>query len=545
MAKLDRVTNVVYNGSVSGETGSFTNNVTYTYKNDATYGESGLVETYTSTVGDASTSYTYAYDSNGNIITVTGNGSVMHYTYDDLGQLIKESPGFGGYIYNYTYDNAGNITKIQVSSTNSVLYPATYVKNFEYSDSAWGDLLVAVNNSSIAYDNIGNPTTYYNGFTFTWEGRRLVGATKGADTYSFTYNEDGLRTSKTKNGVTTNYYYSGSLLVKEESSTQTIVYLYDANGSPVGFKYRTPSCAEDVWDEYFYEKNMFGDIVAVYNASGTKLISYTYDAWGNFTTSYHNGGASTTATNNPYTYRGYYYDSDLELYYLQSRYYDSNTCRFINADEMMSGVNGSLKGFNLYAYCFNNPVMMTDSEGNWPDWFQKKTDSAKNIVTTFIEGATKVNEVATKIINKVDAIITEAKKDVGNTDVDVVYNSTHASYYNEALVIKHSGENISSFAILGIIFLNRNTPEDKYKQTLDHEYGHILQEKELGTGLYFAAVALPSVSCNYIPVLNKYAAEYYYSLPWEYDADMRGGVDRGDYQPWAEKYREKYFDLFR
>lgn len=93
--------------------------------------------------------------------------------------------------------------------------------------------------------------------------------------------------------------------------------------------------------------------------------------------------------------------------------------------------------------------------------------------------------------------------------------------------------------------MNRNTPEDKYKQILDHEYGHILQEKELGTGLYFAAVAPPSVSCNYIPVLNKYPAEYYYSLPWEYDADMRGGVDRGDYQPWAGKYREKYFDLFR
>ena len=289
----------------------------------------------------------------------------MHYTYDDLGQLIKESPGFGGYIYNYTYDNAGNITKIQVSSTNSVLYPATYVKNFEYSDSAWGDLLVAVNNSSIAYDNIGNPTTYYNGFTFTWEGRRLVGATKGADTYSFTYNEDGLRTSKTKNGVTTNYYYSDLLLVKEESSTQTIVYLYDANGSPVGFKYRTPSYAEDVWDEYFYEKNLQGDIVAVYTAAGAKLISYTYDAWGNFTTSYHNGGASTTAAKNPITYRGYYYDSDIGFYYLQSRYYDPATCRFINADGYVSTGQGIL-GYNMFAYCNNNPISYLDYHGTSP-----------------------------------------------------------------------------------------------------------------------------------------------------------------------------------
>ena len=291
----------------------------------------------------------------------------MHYTYDDLGQLIKESPGFGGYIYNYTYDNAGNITKIQVSSTNSVLYPATYVKNFEYSDSAWGDLLVAVDNVQITYDDIGNPTSYYNGFAYQWDGRRLVTAERGYLSYYLSYNNEGLRTSKItsyyrNDDTITNYYYSGSLLVKEESPEYTIVYLYDTNGSPVGFKYRTPSYAEDAWDEYFYEKNLQGDIVAIYNASGTKLISYTYDAWGNFTTSYHNGGASTTATNNPYTYRGYYYDSDLELYYLQSRYYDSNTCRFINADGYVSTGQGIL-GYNMFAYCGNNPVMRVDPNG--------------------------------------------------------------------------------------------------------------------------------------------------------------------------------------
>ena len=101
---------------------------------------------------------------------------------------------------------------------------------------------------------------------------------------------------------------------------------------------------------YYYEKNLQGDVVAVYNSSGTKLISYAYSAWGETTTTYHNGGASTTAINNPYTYRGYYYDKDLGLYYLQSRYYDANICRFINPDKFVSTGQG-LTGYNMFAYC--------------------------------------------------------------------------------------------------------------------------------------------------------------------------------------------------
>ena len=70
--------------------------------------------------------------------------------------------------------------------------------------SPWGDQLTGYNGQEITYDEIGNPLTYYNGshYAFTWYGRRLVGATKGTDTFTFTYNEDGIRTSKTVNGVT-------------------------------------------------------------------------------------------------------------------------------------------------------------------------------------------------------------------------------------------------------------------------------------------------------------------------------------------------------
>ena len=143
-------------------------------------------------------------------------------------------------------------------------------------------------------------------------------------------------------------------------------YIFDANGSPVGFRYRGVDYASGTWDTYGFEKNLQGDIVAVYNVStGTKLISYRYNAWGVCSTTYHNSGSTTTATKNPFKYRGYYYDSNLGLYYLQSRYYDQNTCRFINADGYVSTGQG-LAGYNMFAYCGNNPVMYRDDFGKAP-----------------------------------------------------------------------------------------------------------------------------------------------------------------------------------
>ena len=100
---------------------------------------------------------------------------------------------------------------------------------------------------------------------------------------------------------------------------------------------------------------------------GTKLISYTYDAWGNFTTTYHNGCTSSHHANlNPFRYRGYYYDADTGLYYLQSRYYDPTVGRFLNADVYISTGQGLLD-YNMFAYCGNNPVTGYDPTGCW-DW---------------------------------------------------------------------------------------------------------------------------------------------------------------------------------
>ena len=153
------------------------------------------------------------------------------------------------------------------------------------SDSEWGDLLTGYNGTTITYDEIGNPLSYYNGssYTFTWEGRRLVGAVKGSNIMSFTYDDNGIRTSKTVNGVTHTYYLNGSQIIAEQWSDKLLVYLYDVSGSPIGMMFRKTSYATDQWDVFWFTKNLQGDIESVYNSSGQQVAYYSYtDAWGNY-----------------------------------------------------------------------------------------------------------------------------------------------------------------------------------------------------------------------------------------------------------------------
>ena len=197
--------------------------------------------------------------------------------------------------------------------------------------------------------------------------------------FSFTYNADGIRTSKTVNGVKTTYYLDGNRIIAEETNSNLIIYVYDAQGAPIGFQYHGASYSMGSFDVYWYEKNMQGDITAVYNSYGTKLVSYAYDAYGNFTKTLSSGVSSTSvAAKNPFTYRGYYYDYDLELYYVASRYYDSDTGRWINVDNQIAGVGGEVLGYNMFAYCMNNPVNMSDPSGNWPKWIETATNWVNN-----------------------------------------------------------------------------------------------------------------------------------------------------------------------
>ena len=143
-----------------------------------------------------------------------------------------------------------------------------------------------------------------------------------------------------------------------------IYYVYDENGLPIGLKCRTSAYEAGVFDCFFFEKNLQGDIIGVYNSTGKRIGTYTYDAWGNFNYSFASGNTALETRIvfrlNPFRYRGYYYDVETGYYYLQSRYYNPEWGRFLNADDSLYS---SIFGFNLFAYCDNNPISYVDPYG--------------------------------------------------------------------------------------------------------------------------------------------------------------------------------------
>ena len=125
--------------------------------------------------------------------------------------------------------------------------------------------------------------------------------------------------------------------------------------------YRKSTDAATAAEVYFLASNPQGDITYIYDIDGNRVVTYNYDAWGNIL-SISGTKASTIGRYNPFRYRGYYYDTETGFYYLNSRYYDPSSGRFLNADVYING-NGDLIGFNMFAYCGNNPVMGYDPSG--------------------------------------------------------------------------------------------------------------------------------------------------------------------------------------
>ena len=348
----------------------------YTYHNGAS---ANTTSTLVKTVKNGNNTLEYVYDEVGNITSVKKNGTIIEtYSYDALNQLVSAT--YGGNTYTYAYDNGGNMTEVR---KNGVV-----LNTYTYGDAEWKDLLTVFNGQTISYDDIGNPLNYRNGMSFTWQnGRQLASISQNGNALaSYSYNADGLRTSKTINGVETEYYWLNGTLYAQKTGDEFIYFLYDENGTAYGFIVKNSSGQS----YYYYEFNLQGDIIGIVDEVGTRIVEYTYGAWGDIL-SITGTLADSIGQKNPLRYRGYYYDAETGFYYVSSRYYDPEIGRWINADDIdYLGADGSPLSYNLFAYCMNNPVNRFDVNGNWslPNWAKVAIGAVATVAAVAVTVAT-------------------------------------------------------------------------------------------------------------------------------------------------------------
>lgn len=370
---------------------SLTNSYGYTTNSSGLTGSlpNSLTQKITTVTGEERTvGFGCERDSVGNIISemkMNNNFqiSTKTFAYDLANQLISEEQN--NQKIEYTYDVGGNIKEKHITSP---------VKDETISygyDSQWKDLLVNYNGSAISRDDLGNVTND-SIWNYQWQsGRQLESMENETTNISYKYNIDGLRTYKSvfnaPDDITEyNYIWANKLLVGMEVSDtsglkNTLRFLYEA-GSPIGFilNETTP---------YLYEKNLSGDICGIIDQNGATVASYEYDAWGNELTA---SGDNTILSLNPFTYRGYQFDRETGLYYLQSRYFNPQWCQFINADTNLD-TQTSIIGTNIFAYCDNNPVMGVDPTGCAPANAYSSLERLYMLLSTFLDSSWYSGEI--------------------------------------------------------------------------------------------------------------------------------------------------------
>ena len=257
------------------------------------------------------------------------------------------------------------------------------------------------NGTAITYDAMGNPLSYRDSMRFTWEnGRRLSCINSSSGNIAFRYNADGMRVQKENENYITNYYYdSSNNLTGLCIGGSTLFFYYDEKGSITAFS------NNDIM--YYYVKNMQGDIVKVVKEDGTVAANYVYDAWGKVLSVTNGSGAEISSSNtfhvanlNPFRYRGYMYDNETGLYYLQTRYYDPITGRFLNADDFTYLINyENVLSSNLYSYCCNNAINHHDSNGTFWLTLAYKLLTFPLLIVTGVWIENVIISVATSISN--------------------------------------------------------------------------------------------------------------------------------------------------
>jgi RHS repeat-associated protein len=290
-------------------------------------------------------SYDYTYDEKGNQLTEKTTDGTTKFTYDESGQLIKEIQPNGD-IYEYTYDAVGNRVKKKITK-GSVVNTDTYTYNA-------ANQLTQVNGVTIANDKNGNMINDGKRSYVYDAGDRLTEIKEGTSSIAkYAYNSAGLRISKTIGAITTYYTYDENdnvVLETDQSGKVLASYTYDGDNNPL-----TMSKAGKT---YTFHTNNRGDITKVSDEQASIVASFEYDSWGNIIKE-----TGEFASEVPFRYAGYRYDSESKLYYLQQRYYNPNTGRFLSLDPILGDLENPITQ-NGYSYADNNPVMIVDPDGN-------------------------------------------------------------------------------------------------------------------------------------------------------------------------------------
>ena len=359
----------------------------YTYDKGLTYSKTRISKVMDVKNGSTFHNVSYGYDALGRIISEADSVDTSFnntYVYDTFGRLIQENNKALDKTFVFKYNDNGNII-----GCDTLAYTTANVSNANVTvthvyDSTIKDRLVKFNNNPISYDENGCPTSY-NGKTYTWTKGKLTSVSSGTipygtNNYTYVYDAYGRRTQKNQSmlslsgsipsniTINTSYDYdtSGRLIRETILSCYTIgnfittekLYLYDESGV-IGMIYTD----NDISSTYYFDRNIRGDVIGIFDSTGARIAKYSYDAWGNCTIS--STTNSTIANANPFRYRGYYYDAESGFYFLNARYYNPAWRRFISPDDTAYLDPETPNGLNLYAYCNNDPVNYADPNGHF------------------------------------------------------------------------------------------------------------------------------------------------------------------------------------
>ena len=360
----------------------------------------------------------YQYDELGNVISMTTSDGVYEYQYDYLNRLVREYNPVNNKTLIMSYTGNNNILAKKYYGGNQPLtISTTPVESYEYNyENTWKDQLTSIvkklngvieSTKTIVNSNsnfIGNPSQIGNK-QLTWEGRRLksIYDVEKNKTYEYTYNEEGIRTSKIVDGITTRYELNGTNITAEYvNNVLKANYHYNERNLLVGFEYLNK--------QYYYIRDILGIITEVVDENGIVMVSYKYDIWGNIVDKeiFNNEVAQA----NHFVYKGYYLDGETDWYYLKSRYYDAIIGRFISIDHISFLEVSEIEKCNLFVYCGNNPLMYQDSNGN--SWWK---------AALLIVGAVAVVAVCAATMGAGAVIAGAALGLAGKYTEDVIFNA--------------------------------------------------------------------------------------------------------------------------